>query len=176
MPMLVKRQSDIVLRELQAELRKSGVEVSSIHLWRVLKRLGLRLKKVAPRRRARHGGQAARREAFLDQAVHGGHWKTLTILGAMDHTGMTAAMTIEAATDCEVFLAYLDQVLAPKQRPGLVVVMDNLSVHKVNGVRQRIERAGHRCSTCRPTHRPQFYRKALGQAQTRSMHRTGPHG
>jgi transposase len=45
MRMLVRRQSDIVLRELQAELRKSGVEVSSIHLWRVLKRLGLRLKK-----------------------------------------------------------------------------------------------------------------------------------
>ena len=51
-------------------------------------------------------------------------------------------MTIEAATDREVFLAYLDQVLCPKPRPGHVVVMDNLSAHKVEGVRQRIEACG----------------------------------
>ena len=66
----------------------------------------------------------------------------LTILGAMDHNGMLAAMTIEAATDREVFLAYLETVLCPKLRPGHVVVMDNLSAHKVDGVRERIERAG----------------------------------
>lgn len=66
----------------------------------------------------------------------------LTILGAMDHTGMLAAMTVEAATDREVFLAYLDDVLCPKLRPGHVVVMDNLSAHKVEGVRQRIEACG----------------------------------
>ncbi len=66
----------------------------------------------------------------------------LTILGAMNHTGMLAAMTIEAATDREVFLGYLDEVLCPKLRPGHVVVMDNLSAHKVDGVRQRIEACG----------------------------------
>ena len=74
--------------------------------------------------------------------VPGGHWKMLTILGAMDHTGMIAAMTIEAATDREVFLGYLDEVLCPKLRPGHVVVMDNLSAHKVDGVRERIEAHG----------------------------------
>ncbi len=72
-------------------------------------------------------------------AVPGGHWKIVTILGAMDHRGMLATMTIEAATDREVFLAYLDEVLCPKLRPGHVVVMDNLSAHKVEGVRERIE-------------------------------------
>ncbi len=75
-------------------------------------------------------------------AVPGGHWKMLTILGAMDHTGIVAAMTVEAATDREVFLAYLDQVLCPKLRAGHVVIMDNLSAHKVDGVRQRIEACG----------------------------------
>jgi transposase len=60
----------------------------------------------------------------------------------MDHNGMLAAMTVEAATDREVFLAYLDDVLCPKLRPGHVVVMDNLSAHKVEGVRQRIEACG----------------------------------
>lgn len=75
-------------------------------------------------------------------AVPGGHWKIVTILGAMDHCGMLATMTVEAATDREIFLAYLDDVLCPKLRPGHVVVMDNLSAHKVEGVRERIERAG----------------------------------
>ena len=66
----------------------------------------------------------------------------LTIVGAMDHNGMLATMTVEAATDREVFLAYLDHVLCPKLRPGHVVVMDNLSTHKVAGVRERIEACG----------------------------------
>ena len=72
----------------------------------------------------------------------GGHCKMLTMVGAMDHTGMLATMTVEAATDREVFLAYLDQVLCPKLRPGHVVVMDNLSTHKVADVRERIEACG----------------------------------
>lgn len=80
----------------------------------------------------------------MHAAVPGGHWKMVTILGAMDCKGMLAAMTIEAATDREVFLAYLDQVLCPKLRPGHVVVMDNLSTHKVSGVRERIEQTGAR--------------------------------
>ena len=78
----------------------------------------------------------------VQDAVPGGHWKMLTILGAMSVDGIVAAMTVEAATDREVFLAYLDQVLCPKLRAGNVVVMDNLSSHKVAGVRQRIEACG----------------------------------
>ncbi len=78
----------------------------------------------------------------VHDAVPGGHWKMLTILGAMDHTGMLAAMTVEAATDGDVFFAFLDHVLCPKLRSGHVVVMDNLSAHKVDGVRERIEVCG----------------------------------
>ena len=55
---------------------------------------------------------------------------------------MVASMTVESPTDGEVFLAYLDQVLCPALRPGQVVVMDNRSAHKVEGVRQRMEAAG----------------------------------
>jgi transposase len=86
-------------------------------------------------------GRAMRGDRVQD-TVPGGHWKMLTILGALNHTGILAAMTVEAATDREVFLAYLDQMLCPKLRPGHVVVMDNLSAHKVDGVRQRIEARG----------------------------------
>lgn len=71
-----------------------------------------------------------------------GNWKILTILGAMSLQGLIATMTVEAATDAEIFLAYLDHVLCPKLQTGDVVVMDNLSSHKVAGVRERIERTG----------------------------------
>lgn len=75
----------------------------------------------------------------LHESRPDGRWKILTILGAISTRGMIATMTIEAATDREIFLAYLDEVLCPKLRPGDVVVMDNLSSHKVKGVRERIE-------------------------------------
>jgi len=78
----------------------------------------------------------------IHEATPGGHWKIMTILGAMSTRGMIATMTIEEATDTEIFLAYLDHVLCPQLRPGDVVVMDNLSSHKVKGVRERIEAAG----------------------------------
>jgi transposase len=66
----------------------------------------------------------------------------LAILGAMNVAGMIATMIIEDATDQEIFLAHLGHVLYPKLKPGDVVVMANLSLHKVAGVRERIEAAG----------------------------------
>ena len=54
----------------------------------------------------------------------------------------TMTMTIEEATDTEIFLAYVEQVLCPALQSGDVVVMDNLSSHKVNGVRELIQQAG----------------------------------
>jgi transposase len=78
----------------------------------------------------------------IHEPTPGGHWKIMTVLGAMSARGMLASMTIEAATDADIFLAYLDHVLCPVLRQGDVVVMDNLSSHKVQGVRERIEAAG----------------------------------
>ena len=74
-----------------------------------------------------------------------GSRKILTVLGAMSLGGMIATMTVEAATDTDIFLAYLDHFLCRELRPGDVVVMDNLSSHKVDGVRQRIEAVGAEC-------------------------------
>ena len=71
-------------------------------------------------------------------------WQVTTLLSAMSLDGMIATMAIEAATDRDVFLAYLDEVLCPRLKPGQVVIMDNLSSHKVAGVRERIEGAGAR--------------------------------
>ena len=80
--------------------------------------------------------------ARIHEAAPQGNWKILTILGAMSSCGMIATMTIEEPTDADIFLAYLDRVLCPKLQSGDVVAMDNLSSHKVRGVRERIEAAG----------------------------------
>ena len=84
----------------------------------------------------------AERGQRINEATPQGHWKVLTILGALSLRGVVAAMTIESATDGDVFLAYLEQALCPKLQAGDVVVMDNLSAHKVQGVRQLIEASG----------------------------------
>lgn len=78
----------------------------------------------------------------IHEATPGGHWKILTVLGAMSLRGLVATMTIEEATDRDIFLAYVEQVLVPVLRPDDVVVMDNLRAHKVDGVRQAIEKTG----------------------------------
>jgi transposase len=55
---------------------------------------------------------------------------------------MAKTMPSSEATDGDIFLAYIEQVLGPKLRPGDVVVMDNLSAHKVAGVEELIQAAG----------------------------------
>ena len=91
----------------------------------------------------RSHGRAPRGQR-VDAAVPGGHWKMLTILGALSLTGMLASMTVEAATDGDILLDFLDAFLCPKLKASDVLVMDNLNVHKVEGVQTRVEAVGAR--------------------------------
>jgi transposase len=84
----------------------------------------------------------AQRGQRVREGTPAGHWRTLTLLGAMTTDGLVATMTIESPTDGEVFLAYLEQVLCPRLQPGQIVVMDNLSAHKHPQVRRTIEQCG----------------------------------
>ena len=47
-----------------------------------------------------------------------GHWKRLTVLGALATEGVLAAMSITAATSTRVFLAFIEKVLV-WMAPGL---------------------------------------------------------
>ena len=69
-------------------------------------------------------------------------WSILTIICAISYRGMIATMTIEEATYGDIFRDYIERALCPALKPGDVVVMDNLSSHKVAGVEQRIEKCG----------------------------------
>jgi len=64
------------------------------------------------------------------------------MIGALDVTGVRAMMTIEGATDGEVFEAFLERVLLRKLRPGDIVVLDNVGAHRTPNVRRLIEEAG----------------------------------
>ena len=56
--------------------------------------------------------------------------------------GVGDAMTLTGAVDGVAFLAYIEQVIAPKLRPGQIVVMDQLGVHRKPEVREAIEARG----------------------------------
>ncbi len=64
------------------------------------------------------------------------------MLASIRLDGATACMTIEGATDTEVFQSYVRAVLCPTLRPGDLVVMDNLSPHKHDPTLQLIEHTG----------------------------------
>jgi transposase len=64
------------------------------------------------------------------------------VLASMSVEGMGPSLTVEGATTSVVFEAYVEQVLAPSLRRGQVVVMDNLSAHKAERIKEMIEGRG----------------------------------
>lgn len=56
--------------------------------------------------------------------------------------GISAAMTVEGAVDGLAFGVYVREVLVPTLRPGQIVVLDNLQMHKNQAVREAIEAQG----------------------------------
>jgi transposase len=81
--------------------------------------------------------------------------KNTTVLSSMSVRGMGPSLTVEGATTSAVFEAYVDQVLAPTLRKGQVVVMDNLSAHKGERIRELIEERG--CELIYlPSYSPEF--------------------
>ena len=68
--------------------------------------------------------------------------KNTTVLASMSLEGMGPTLAVEGATTATVFEAYVEGVLAPSLREGQIVVMDNLSAHKGEWVRELIEERG----------------------------------
>ena len=70
-----------------------------------------------------------------------GHWCSTTLIGSVRLDGSTESMVIESATDREVFTAYVREILVPALKPGDIVVMDNLSSHKIPAIAEIIQAA-----------------------------------
>lgn len=90
---------------------------------------------------ARRYGRAPRGQRCLG-AVPLSHWQTTTFVGALRKGGISATMVIDEPMDGDVFLAYVQQVLAPTLCLGEIVILDNLGSHKVPGVEEAITVAG----------------------------------
>jgi transposase len=71
-----------------------------------------------------------------------GHWNTATMLSSIRLDASTEALVIDGSVNKDVFIAYIEQGLAPTLRPGDIVIMDNLSAHKNESVRKSIESRG----------------------------------
>ena len=86
-------------------------------------------------------GRAPSGQRVIDKVPHG-HWMTTTLIAALGIDGVRCSTVVDGAVNGDVFTAFVEQVLVPQLAPGDVVVMDNLSSHKVKRVRELIERTG----------------------------------
>lgn len=68
--------------------------------------------------------------------------KNITMIGTLGEKGIEAEMVIEGGMDGEVFIEYVRQMLCPTLEKRDIVVMDNLSAHKVKGIKELIEARG----------------------------------
>jgi len=71
-----------------------------------------------------------------------GHWTRTTFVAGLRLTAMTAPMVIDGSINGARFLDYVRRVLAPTLTPGDTVIIDNLSSHKGDEVREAIEAVG----------------------------------
>ena len=89
----------------------------------------------------RSHGRAPRGQRCVASAPLG-NWQTTTFVGGLRHDRLTAPMVADGPMDGEMFLAWVRQFLCPTLQPGDIVILDNLSSHKVDGVKQAISAVG----------------------------------
>ena len=115
-------------------------------------------------------GRAAPGER-VREGVPQNYGANVTMLAAIGVRGLSAPMTIEGPVDAEVFCTYLRKVLGPTLKRGDIVVMDNLSTHKVTGVAEAI-RARKAHVEYLPPYSPDFNPLELGWAKIKTALRT----
>ena len=71
-----------------------------------------------------------------------GHWKTTTLIAALDSNGVRCSTVVDGAVNGDVFEAFVRQVLLPQLKPGDVVILDNLSSHRRVSIQALIESVG----------------------------------
>ncbi len=76
------------------------------------------------------------------ESVPQNYGENISMLASLSFSGIEAPMTINGAVDGIVFKIYVKKVLCPTLKAGDIVMMDNLSVHKVKGIRELIEAVG----------------------------------
>jgi len=88
-------------------------------------------------------GRALGGQRLLARIPHG-HYQTTTLVAGLRLEGPCAPWLFGGAMNGEMFLAWVQQGLAPTRRLGDVVILDNLATHKIRGVREALEAVGAR--------------------------------
>jgi transposase len=70
------------------------------------------------------------------------HGTNLTLIASLSLDGIEAPMLLDGAVDGLAFERYVERFLVPTLRPGEVVILDNLAVHKRPAIRALIRGAG----------------------------------
>ena len=83
-------------------------------------------------------GRARKGERLLAPVPHG-PWKTTIFVAGLRHHRIPAPLLIDCPMNGHIFETYVIKCLAPTLSPGDIVVMDNLSAHKVKGTRQAVD-------------------------------------
>lgn len=145
--------------------------------WWQLKMLGIDPRRLvfldetaANTKMSRRYGRARRGKRVVGHVPHG-HWKTVTFLAALRHNGLTAPLVVDGPINGDVFLAYVQQHLAPTLKAGDIVIMDNLAAHKRAGVREAIEAVGAKLVYL-PPYSPDFNPIELVFAKLKSLLRS----
>jgi transposase len=71
-----------------------------------------------------------------------GHWHTTTLVAAISTERVIAPLVLDGPMDGASFEAYVEQMLVAALPTGSIVVMDNLSAHKMPRVARLFEQAG----------------------------------
>jgi transposase len=90
---------------------------------------------------ARRHGRAPRGQKAR-AAVPRGHWKTSRFVAGLRADGIVAPFVFDQAMNGATLRQLDGELLAPRLKPGDVVVMDNLAAHKVSGIREAVEAHG----------------------------------
>ena len=90
---------------------------------------------------ARTRGRSKRGTRCFASIPHG-HWNTTTLVACLSNQGIIAPMVLDGPLDGEMFNAYVEKILCKEIKRGDILIMDNLSTHKVKGIREKVEAKG----------------------------------
>ena len=84
-------------------------------------------------------GRAPKGERVMG-SVPRNYGENITLLGALGADGLQAVMTVEGATDADVFRSDVKPGLGPTLASGDIVVLDHRSAHKATGMQHALAR------------------------------------
>jgi hypothetical protein len=122
-------------------------------------------------------GRAPRGCRCVGSAPLGG-WQTSTFVAGLRHHRLTTPMVADGPMDGEMFLAWVEQFLCPTLKSGDIVILDNLSSHKVDGIKEAVALAGATVlylppysPDLNPIEKPLFKTQVTAPQSRHAMHR-----